>query len=370
MGVPKRWGNSLVSLTGDQIRTARDSGERSFMYSLLDGVDMRGLHLRGCTFLGSSMRGVNLSGVDLTHVQLKGADLTGAVLDGSRLVATDLIRADFTRASLIGVDLTGASLMSTNFTDSNLEEANFNNSHLGDTIFCGANLFRVRLGSGDFTETDVRAFCDAKELRFTAGISIDAWTVLKSHKHPKFKQFMLSCGVPEIFAEFMIECARAIDEPLLRKMMQSTFISYGRPDERFARKLYEALRDRQVTTFFFPESATVGARVGEEIFSNLQAHDRVILVCSKDSLNRPGVLHEIQETFDREARDGGATYLLPIMVDDYVLTGWAASQPQMAERVLRRVVADFRKATRRKDEFDKALTRVVDALKVRRPSAG
>jgi hypothetical protein len=193
--------------------------------------------------------------------------------------------------------------------------------------------------------------------------------VMRSYQHPGLKRFLLDCGVPAIFAEYMVDCARALREPLLRSMMQSTFISYGGPDERFARRLYDALREHQVTVFFFPVTATVGERIDNEVFQGIQEHDRVILVCSQASLDRPGVLNEIQETFDREARDGGATYLLPIMLDDYVLTGWKESQPSLAERVNRRVVADFRKAIRSRKAFDSALSRLVDALKKSRPPA-
>lgn len=148
--------------------------------------------------------------------------------------------------------------------------------------------------------------------------------------------------------------------------MQSTFISYGGPDEAFARKLYDALRAHHVIVFFFPETALVGERIDNEVFRRIQEHDRVLLVCSRHSLNRPGVINEIQETLDREARDGGATYLLPIMIDDYVLTGWGKTQPELAERIGRRIVADFRKAKRSKNAFDAAMARVLNALKRKR----
>jgi len=78
------------------------------------------------------------------------------------------------------------------------------------------------------------------------------------------------------------------------------------------------------------------------------------------------VLNEIQETLDREARDGGATYLLPIMLDDYVLTGWRKSHPELAERVGRRIIGDFRGAKRSRQAFDAAVARVIDALKIKR----
>jgi len=80
---------------------------------------------------------------------------------------------------------------------------------------------------------------------------------MKSYQHPGLKRFLLDCGVPEIFAMYMIDCARAIDEPLWKALMQTTFISYGRPDEAFAEKLYDALKSHGVVTFFFPKSAIV-----------------------------------------------------------------------------------------------------------------
>jgi hypothetical protein len=111
----------------------------------------------------------------------------------------------------------------------------------------------------------------------------------------------------------------------------------------------------------------VGARIGDEVYRAIQSHDRVLLVCSSDSLDRPGVINEIQETLDREARDGGATYLLPITLDDYVFDAWAAKQPTLAHRVAGRVVGDFRGTARSTRKFGAALDRVVDALKTKRP---
>lgn len=145
--------------------------------------------------------------------------------------------------------------------------------------------------------------------------------------------------------------------------MESTFISYGGPDERFAEKLYQALKARGVVTFFFQQTATLGERIGDEVFRRIQEHDRVLLVCSRKSLDRVGVVNEIRETLDREARDGGATYLLPITLDDYVLKGWKKKQPTLAERIGRRVVGGFRGTACSKTKFEAALDRVVDALR-------
>jgi hypothetical protein len=242
----------------------------------------------------------------------------------------------------------------------------FNNLTLADANFSGAKLGNASLSSAYFDDFDVSGFCEARGLKHVGPSSMDWRTVVKSHSNPNLKRFMADCGVPEIFATYMIDCARASSEPLLRSLMQSTFISYVGPDEAFARKLYDALRAHKVVVFFFPETARVGERLDNEVFRRIQEHDRVLLVCSRDSLNRSGVINEIQETLDREARDGGATYLLPIMLDDYVLSGWRRTHPELAERIGRRIIGDFRGTKRDKVAFDKAMTRVVDALKVKR----
>lgn len=248
-----------------------------------------------------------------------------------------------------------------------MTSAYFGSAQLGQVSLRGARLDHARLGSTYFDDQDVRAFCEVSTLTHFSPSYIDSRTVMRSYIHPELKRFMVDCGVPEIFAEYMIDCAQALDMPLVRRMMQSTFISYGGPDEPFARRLYDALRSHSIIVYFFPETATLGERIDNEVFQRIQEHDRIILICSRDSLDREGVVNEIQETLDREARDGGATYLLPITLDDYVTTGWKDSHPEFAERVSRRIIGDFRGAGRSQREFDRAVSRLIDALKVKRP---
>jgi hypothetical protein len=71
-------------------------------------------------------------------------------------------------------------------------------------------------------------------------------------------------------------------------------------------------------------------------------HDRVILICSRASLDRPGLINELEETLAREARDGGAEYLIPIRLDDYVIEGWQPDRDDLAQAVRDRVIADCR----------------------------
>lgn len=145
--------------------------------------------------------------------------------------------------------------------------------------------------------------------------------------------------------------------------MLSTFISFGGPDEPFARKLHEALEKLGVKTFFFPEHAKPGEKLHRMMRTGINDYNRVILVCSEASLDRPGVLNELEETLQREARDGGAGCLIPVMIDDYVLTRWNPKQSDVAQAVRDRVVADFRGTMGDPMAFDKALQRLVAVLR-------
>jgi len=70
-----------------------------------------------------------------------------------------------------------------------------------------------------------------------------------------------------------------------------------------------------VPTFFFKDDARVGDRLSSVMHRGINEHDRVILICPRRSLDRFGLLNELQETFDREARDGGNSYLLPVRLE-------------------------------------------------------
>lgn len=147
------------------------------------------------------------------------------------------------------------------------------------------------------------------------------------------------------------------------RMLQSTFISYGGPDTNFAQRLNDALLKNGVTTFFFAKDAIPGRKLHRLMREGVNQHDRVILVCSKASLDRPGVLNEITETLQREARDGGKEYLIPITLDDYVFMGWKPDDPGVAQAIKDRVVADFKGAETDPAKFNEGLLRLIATLK-------
>ena len=210
------------------VRTARgvirtySQGRRNFAEIKLVDADLSGLDLRGASFLGASLKGANFSESRLTHTQFKGADLEGANFTYCTLNATDLIGASFVRADLYGADLTGAALNRADLSESDLRRASLGNARISDAILNNASCDGIYLSSTNLADTDVSILCDAK-IRHGGPSNIDPRTVMKSYRHPRIKRFMLECGVPPLFAEYMIDCARALGEPLIRSLHANHF---------------------------------------------------------------------------------------------------------------------------------------------------
>lgn len=143
----------------------------------------------------------------------------------------------------------------------------------------------------------------------------------------------------------------------------SVFISYGGPDADIARRFYDWLRSRGVHCFFFPESATPGVRLHRSMSEGVREYDRILLLCSQHSLNRTGVLFEIEQVLLREAEEGGTELLVPVVLDNYMFAEWQPSRPDAARQVRARVVADFRDTLSERELFDRQMNRLLRALR-------
>lgn len=175
--------------------------------------------------------------------------------------------------------------------------------------------------------------------------------------------FLARSGMPDVFVAYMLECARSLDAGKLFNLMRSTFISYGSPDASFARYLQEALNKNGVRTFFFETDSLPGERLSRFMNRAVNENDRTVLICSEASLDRPGVLNELEEVFGREVRQGGDSLLIPITIDDYVFS-WRPARLDLATRLRDRVVADFRGTSNDVDKFHRALQRLLRSLRV------
>lgn len=165
----------------------------------------------------------------------------------------------------------------------------------------------------------------------------------------------------DLSAQTVGKLDRAARPVAQRAPYKSAFISYGRPDEPFARKLYEILLGKGVHAYYFPESSVPGRRLHRTMNDAVHEYDVIISVCSEAAVTRPGWLNELEQTLAREAREGGTELLIPVLLDDFVLGRWSPERKDLARQVQSRVAADF---TAHADEavFSRQVERLMTAL--------
>jgi len=126
----------------------------------------------------------------------------------------------------------------------------------------------------------------------------------------------------------------------LSKLYQykSVFISYGGKDEDIVKNLNFTLIEKGIKTWFFPNDAKPGQKLHRMMSEGVMHHDKVLLVCSKTSLSRNGVLNEIERVLEREAEEGGSDILIPVTLDDFVYQEWSPERDDIARHIKARVI--------------------------------
>jgi hypothetical protein len=154
--------------------------------------------------------------------------------------------------------------------------------------------------------------------------------------------------------------AQLVDET---QQHDSAFISYGGEDEAVAARINDGLKSHGISTWFFKDDASPGQKLHRVMSEGTTAYGRVLLICSESSLNRPGLLNELERVLEREAREGGSDILIPITIDDYVFARWEPQRSDLANQVRSRVIGNFAKAMDSATEFTIQLNKVLNALK-------
>ena len=151
----------------------------------------------------------------------------------------------------------------------------------------------------------------------------------------------------------------------------SCFFSYNIADESFASRLYKDLKKQGIKCWKYDEDAKVGQKLWAEIDKAIRGNNKVLLIASKNSLQSPSVIREIERAIRLEDErmiaykkgqfDGDVNVLLPIKLDDYIFqkwdyerkadviskviadaTGWEA-KPSIYRKVLKRLIQDLKK---------------------------
>jgi uncharacterized protein YjbI with pentapeptide repeats len=394
-------------LTGANLAGAR-LDHASMERAVLDGADLTNASLSGAQLRHCILRRLNVRGASLDHVSFEGSRIEDSCVDESDLrfasfVGTKVDRTKFASCSFSDAHVRAAyvrhsEFVSCNFSRAHLTQANFENCDLVDVRFSSAHLVSCRfakslirsprldgalvrdlrletssiedvtISATSFSGTDLTPLLNTR-IAHQGFSSVDYQSVamtllsnpchpLKIDPHPALRRFLENCGMSKVAVMYLIDSIRSLDPTQLRSLMQSTFISYGAPDEEFATKLNADLEKNGVTTFFFPFDAEFGKKL-HTTMRQVDDYDRIILICSAQSLQRRGVQYEIEKVLEREAREGGQSLLIPISIDAFVFGEWAPDRKELKQEILNRVVADFSVP----EKYDDQMHRLLQALR-------
>lgn len=342
--------------SADELIERYIQGERMFHGTFLNGEAIE-TSLPGIDLSHSRLH-VIFSDVDLTGASFYNADLSFTHFEANLLDANftyaDLGWTDFGRSNLTNATFDGASLHNTQFKSSNLDNCDFKDAGLYQTIFIDVSLVSL---------------CASKWVNHVGPSYFDHRTVVRSMRAPNLKEVLKNMGTPAVFVEYLVDCAKSLSGAALSSLLQSTFISFSKPDEAFAKRLNDALHSNGVRTFFFPEHAVPGRKLFIVMHEGVNEFDRVIVICSEASLNSSkGVRNEIKQTLARESRDEGASYLIPIRLDDYIFN-WSPDEMYLATEIRDRVITDFSNLDTVPGKFEVSLQKLITALKKELPNS-
>ena len=277
----------------------------------------------------------NLKGVDLSAEDLSDADLSETDLGAAILVLTLLGGANLSRANLSRADLEHAVLSRANCTEADFSFTNLRRAELAETQMLGADLRDANFLDAILREADLRgskmgntnlANIDLSRTRGLESVQhfgrseISISSIYLSHGSIS-ETFLRRTGVPDNFIEHMRSLsAQNFNYP-------SCFISYSTQNTDFAQRLSADLEANGVRCWYAPEDLKIGDKFRRSIDEAVRSHDKLLVVLSNSSVKSSWVENEVEAAFEKEKITGKGMVLLPIRIDEAVMTtdqAWAA----------------------------------------------
>jgi hypothetical protein len=175
----------------------------------------------------------------------------------------------------------------------------------------------------------------------------------------------LSCpgiGLPDNYINYLPDFYDA--SPL---WLFPVFHSHSWANKRFASKLYEALMKKGGQVWYDEKKLRAGDKIFEGLTKAINVYDKMILVCSKESLEESWrVDEEMNRIFKKERtylKKKNVSLLIPITIDQYIFK-WKGAK---GESIRDKVIGDF---SEWEDDakFEMALNQLIEALNVDRES--
>lgn len=357
----------------------------------LSRADLRAAKLNEAFLAETDLTAANLSESNLGGANLSNSDLTDADLSKSNLMWANLTVANLTRARLTHANLSVANLTGANLTMAELDGARLRGANLFGANLASANLYQAELVWANFSEsfllganltkavchTTTFADCNLHEAQGLesvvhsgpSSIGIDTLMRMKDNLH---LQFLQGAGVPE-------SIIRYVSSPEAHhQRFYTCFISHCSADAAFADWLYQRFLTNKVRCWKYDESEVIGRPVWGNIGRASTHRDKVVIICSKDSLEQPAVQNEIERALQKEAwlakenhrrADEGKSkgkevqlldthVLFPVRLDDY-LKRWKHERRQ---DLLQKEMYDFTGWESKPKEYEARVEKLLKAI--------
>ncbi|MEM9386133.1 MAG: toll/interleukin-1 receptor domain-containing protein [Pseudomonadota bacterium] len=294
----------------------------------------------------ADLQGEDLGGADFRRANLRGADLRVANLRAADLPVANLSAADLREADLRGADLSGADLRGAN---------------LGLALLAGADLHQALFYRTNLTQCSSISRAMYLDQVFHLGPSILDFGDNFHETAALPEVFLRGCGIPEALIEYLPSLSTEAIK------FYSCFISYSHDDESFARRLHDQLQARGIRCWLDKHQVRGGDKLMDAVDQGIRLWDKVILCCSKSSLNSWWVSNEVEAAFEKERKLQEQTgnpvlALVPLDLDGHLLKqeGGVAAQVRTRKAIN---LAGWKDNT----VFERGFKDVVDALHTERP---
>jgi hypothetical protein len=294
----------------------------------------------------TELDGINLERALLSQASVLNASLKGAKMRAAMLSCARFAASDFTDADMSSTQLTLTKFHSTIMIRTNFEGASFHQTFMHEVDLANASLKNAKLFINEFIATRLTDAKDLHLVEHTGSSVIDVSTLVLSCGIPK--SFLIGCGLPESLFNWYL------DYHLQSPKFYKCFISYSDKDTEFTERLYADLKNKGVHAWRWKEDAKMGSTLMRSIDEAIKEYDKMVLICSKDSLVSPAVHREIERALQKEDANSLAgrdpEVLIPIRIDDYIID---SCKHHRGADIRRKKIGDFTK-WRDHDEYQKA----------------
>ena len=292
------------------LRKANLSGAVCDM-AYLRGADLSEADLRNASFRRAELTGACLAGADLTGADLTSADLSCSNIEKAVLAQANLSEANLSRANLAGADLSraelkGGDLTGADLTGANLGRVTFYRTALRETMVKGAAMFHTVLGDCDLSQV-----VDLDEVRHMGPSAVAIDTIVRSAGRIPEK-FLRGTGVPE---HTLVHYLPAVS--VSPSQSYTCVISYCTKDLAFTERLQDDLQSRGVRCWYLPSDSRIshltpetatgdgpGPANGGDVDRGVRYYDKLVVVCSGDSLATEGVRDEFIQGLEKQNETG------------------------------------------------------------------